>query len=409
LNSLTKGDIIGAEISSFFLLKDYGAINQRGTMKKLGIYIHIPFCRQKCNYCDFYSIKWNAESEKKYVESVINEIKSYKYEAGGKYVADTIYFGGGTPTIINPGNLKVILDNLNELIEIDKNAEISMEANPNTLTADKLKAYKEIGINRLSIGVQSLNDEILKKIGRIHNSKEAVEAIGRAGESGFENINADVMFNIPGQTVKDIEDTVSEIIETGVKHISFYSLKLEKGTPMFTMEKNDKIAMPDEETEREMYYAGRNVMEKNNIFQYEISNFAEKSHECRHNLKYWNQEEYIGLGPSAHSFLNNIRYSNPGDLNLYCKNADAGKFDRIIHEELDEEDLITEYIMLRLRLTEGLNTGDFEEKFKLNFNERYKSQINYLVNNKLLVYDKDFIRLTKKGMDISNYVIEEFM
>lgn len=378
-------------------------------MKKLGIYIHIPFCRKKCNYCDFYSIKWNVELEKKYVESVINEIKSYKYKTYGRYVADTVYFGGGTPTIINHDNMKAILDNISGLIEIDKNAEISIEANPNTLTAENLKAYKEIGINRLSIGVQSLNNEILKKIGRIHNSNEALEAIGKAKEAGFGNINADVMFNIPGQTVKDVEDTLSEIIETGVGHISFYSLKLEKGTPMYVMEKSDEIVMPDEETEREMYYAGRRVMEKNHIFQYEISNFAKRNHECKHNLKYWNQEEYIGLGPSAHSFLNNIRYSNPCDLNLYCQNSSFGKFDRIIHEELSQEDLVTEYIMLRLRLTEGLNTGDFEKKFKLNFNEKYKNQINYLVDNKLMNYDKDFIRLTKKGIDISNYVIEEFM
>lgn len=378
-------------------------------MKKLGLYIHIPFCKQKCNYCDFYSIKWNEELENKYIEAVIKEIKSYKSVLDAMYVVDSIFFGGGTPTIVKPENLKRIIDNLNEIINIDNDAEISIEANPNTLTLDNLKAYKEININRLSIGIQSLNDEILKKIGRIHNSNEALEAIDRAKAIGYENINVDVMFNIPEQTVFDIEDTVSRIIERGVKHISFYSLKLEKGTPMYVMEKNNKIIMLDEDIEREMYYAGRSVMEKNNLLQYEISNFSEKGYECKHNLKYWNQEEYIGLGPSAHSFLNNIRFSNPSDLHLYCENSKLNNYNRIIQETLSKNDLIFEYIMLQLRLTKGLNINAFNNKFSANFKEMYKMQIEFLIDNQLLEYNGDYIRLTKKGMDISNYVIEEFM
>jgi oxygen-independent coproporphyrinogen-3 oxidase len=217
------------------------------------------------------------------------------------------------------------------------------------------------------------------------------------------------MFNIPGQTGYDIDEAVTKIIEKGVKHISFYSLKLEKGTPMYSLEKNKKIIMPDEELEREMYYAGRNVMEKNNLFQYEISNFAVKGFECRHNLKYWNQDEYIGLGPSAHSFMDNIRYSNPSDLKFYCDNINTSKFERIIHEQLEKNDLMFEYIMLRLRLTEGLSINEFNNKFSQDFKEVYKMQINFLVKNDLLEINSDFIRLTNKGMDISNYVIEEFM
>lgn len=378
-------------------------------MKKLGIYIHIPFCKQKCNYCDFYSLKWDDESENKFIEAIINEIKNYKKQLSSNYKANTIFFGGGTPTIVKPENLKKIMDCLNEIIEIDKNSEISMESNPNTLTSEKLKAYKQIGINRLSIGIQSLNDEILKSIGRIHNSNEALLGIERAQKSGFDNINTDIMFNIPEQSIKDIEDTVSRIIEKGVKHISFYSLKLEKGTPMFIMEKNHKIIMPDEDIEREMYYLGRRVMERNDLFQYEISNFAEKGFECKHNLKYWNQEEYIGLGPSAHSFLNNTRYSNPSNLKLYCESIQSNKLERLIQEELSDDDLMFEYIMLRLRLTEGLNVNEFKNKFSTDFNEMYSMQINYLVKNELIVFKNDYICLTKKGMDVSNYVIQEFM
>lgn len=378
-------------------------------MKKLGVYIHVPFCKKKCNYCDFYSVKWNDEWETKYTEAVIDEIKSYKEMLGHKYIVDTVYFGGGTPTIIKPSNLKSILDSISIVADIDTEAEISMEANPNTLTDENLKQYRETGINRLSIGIQSLNDEILKKIGRIHNSKEALEAIDRARKHGFDNINADAMFNIPVQTTSDIEDTLTRIIERGVKHISFYSLKLEKGTPLYSMEQKNLITMPDEDEERNMYYKGRFVMEKSNLFQYEISNFAVEGFECRHNLKYWNQEEYIGIGPSAHSFMNSIRYSNPSDLNLYCKNSIENNFNRIIQEEMNKEELMFEYIMLRLRLTEGLDANEFKRKFNVDFNEKYKEQIKYLTDNKLIENNESIVRLTQRGMDISNYVFEEFM
>lgn len=378
-------------------------------MKKIGIYIHIPFCKQKCNYCDFYSIKWNDEAEKNYINALLNEIKSYKNKLNGEYIVDSIFFGGGTPTIIKSENLLKILDGIKNIAEVDSQCEISMEANPNTLTDENLKAYKDMGINRLSIGIQSLNDEILKKIGRIHNSSQALEAIDRAQNMGFENINADVMFNIPGQTVNDIQDTLLKIVEKGVKHISFYSLKLEEGTPMFVMEKNRKITMPDEEVERKMYYAGRSVMEDNNLNQYEISNFAVKGYECRHNLRYWNQEEYIGFGPSAHSFLNCIRYSNPSDLKFYCEKSDADSFERVIQEELSEDDLMFENIMLKLRLTVGISINEFNQRFKTDFNEMYKLQIKYLLKYDLIEYVNDNIRLTKKGMDVSNAVIEEFM
>lgn len=378
-------------------------------MKKLGIYVHIPFCKQKCNYCDFYSVKWNDELENEYMDAVINEIKTCKGKSDDKYIVDTIYFGGGTPTIINPDNLKRIMHSLRCTFEIDQQAEISMEANPNTLTNENLKAYKQIGINRISIGIQSLNDDILRKIGRIHNSQEALEAIDRAKQAGYENINADVMFNIPGQTTKDIEDTLSTIISKGVKHISFYSLKLEEGTPMYTMEKNRKFTMPDEDEEREMYYVGRLLMEENNLVQYEISNFALKGLECKHNLKYWNQQEYIGIGPSAHSFLNCVRYSNPSDLDLYCQSGQTNLFERKIQEVLGEKELLFEYIMLRLRLTEGLNLIDFKNKFSVDFNETYASQIDYLTENKLVKSNENAIWLTQLGMDISNHVFQQFM
>ena len=375
-------------------------------MKKLGIYIHIPFCTKKCGYCDFYSVKWNEIQEYTFVQSAINEIKGYS-ALSSKFVVDSIFIGGGTPSIINPKNIENIISTIRDTFTVESDCEISMEANPNSLS-ENLKVYKEIGINRLSIGIQSLNDDILKSIGRIHNSKEALQAIDRAKSFGFDNINVDLMFNIPGQTIDDIKDTINQLIKKDIKHISFYSLKLEKGTPMYTLEENKKIIMPEEDIEREMYYAGRNIMEENNLMQYEISNFAVKGYECRHNLKYWNQEEYIGIGPSAHSFLGSMRFSNPSDL-IECTLSDEDEvFERTVQEFMDKKDLIFEYIMLRLRLNEGLKFADFTNKFSVDFKETYAEQIEYLTKNDLIEIDDDVVRLTKRGMDISNYVFEQF-
>ncbi len=374
--------------------------------KNIGIYVHVPFCVKKCNYCDFYSVTWNEEKELNFINSILNEIRSYK---NLEYNVDTIFFGGGTPTIVKPSNLGLIINEIKNTFTLDENCEISTEANPNTLTSENLVEYKQIGINRLSIGIQSLNDEILKKIGRLHDSQEALNAIKKAKQYGFNNINADIMFNIPGQTTLDIENSIQKIINHEVKHISFYSLKLEHGTPMYDMEKSNKIIMPDEDIEREMYYDGRSIMEENSLMQYEISNFAKKGFECRHNLKYWNQDEYIGFGPSAHSFLNNERFSNVSNLEEYCENALKDDYNRIVHEKLDNDGLMFEYIMLRLRLNEGLDTDIFKKKFNDNFYEKYKTQIKYLIDNKLIECKNNNVKLTNIGMDVSNYVFEKFM
>ncbi len=376
-------------------------------MKKLGIYIHIPFCLKKCGYCDFYSVKWDEALEDKYIQSAINEIKSCG-RLRKDYIVDTIFIGGGTPSIIAARNLGNIMAAVKSTFKVDENAEISMEANPNTLNAENLSAYRTLGIKRLSIGIQSLNDRILKNLGRIHNSKEALDAIEEAKKRGFENINADLMFNIPGQTIDDIEETINKLMTKNIKHISFYSLKLEKGTPMYISEENKEIIMPDEDEERQMYYTGRNIMEKHNLLQYEISNFAVKGYECRHNLKYWNQEEYIGIGPSAHSFLGNTRFSNPSDLKRYLLSGQRGTFERDIQEVMDEKGLIFEYVMLSLRLARGLKFADFNNKFSKDFKEIYRVQIERLLKNNLLEMDHEGIRLTKRGMDISNYVFAQF-
>lgn len=375
-------------------------------MKKLGIYIHVPFCIKKCGYCDFYSVKWDEESENSYIRSAIDEIKGYRELED--YIVDTIFIGGGTPSVIMPQNIEKLIAAVKDTFTVAQNAEISMEANPNSLSQN-LKIYKETGINRLSIGIQSLKDDILKRIGRIHNFSEALQAIDLAQKQGFDNINADVMFNIPGQTLEDITDTIYQLISKDIRHISFYSLKLEEGTQMYSLEKNKVITMPVEDLEREMYYAGRTIMEEHGLMQYEISNFAVKGYECRHNLKYWNQEEYIGIGPSAHSFMGNTRYSNPSNLKEYTLSSGKEGFKRNIQEVMDEDELMFEYIMLRLRLTEGLKSAEFKNKFNRDFEETYKAQIEKLLKDNLIYLDDEGIRLTHRGMDISNYVFASFM
>ena len=291
-----------------------------------------------------------------------------------------------------PQNIEKLIAAVKDTFTVAQNAEISMEANPNSLSQN-LKIYKETGINRLSIGIQSLKDDILKRIGRIHNFSEALQAIDLAQKQGFDNINADVMFNIPGQTLEDITDTIYQLISKDIRHISFYSLKLEEGTQMYSLEKNKVITMPVEDLEREMYYAGRTIMEEHGLMQYEISNFAVKGYECRHNLKYWNQEEYIGIGPSAHSFMGNTRYSNPSNLKEYTLSSGKEGFKRNIQEVMDEDELMFEYIMLRLRLTEGLKFAEFKNKFNRDFEETYKAQIEKLLKDNLIYLDEG-IRLT---------------
>lgn len=376
--------------------------------KELGIYIHVPLCKKKCNYCDFYSVNWNEEVEEAFTKCIIKEI-SNQVKYNDKYYIDTIYFGGGTPSIIKEKNIYKIMNELYKSFSVDDNAEISIEANPKTINEYKLKKYLEFNINRISIGVQSLNNETLKSLGRIHNKEDAINAIKLAEYSGFENINADIMYNIPGQTISDLSETIKKIIDLKIKHISFYSLTVVENTPLFKMVSNKEVIMPEEEFERDMYYLGRNIMLNNDIYQYEISNFSLKGYECKHNLKYWKQKPYIGFGPSAHSNIDNIRYNNVNDIGIYCNNILNNKKIIEINEILNNKDEIFEYVMLRLRLTDGLCLSEFKNKFGIDFYEIYEDAIKELTKANLIVEYKKNIKLTLKGMDLSNYVFRKFL
>lgn len=378
-------------------------------MEELGIYIHIPFCKQKCFYCDFCSFANKNEMQKKYVEAVINEIKNITHKE--KYTVTTIYFGGGTPSILNPEYIKNILQEIESSFKILDDAEITIEINPGTVNEEKLKKYKEYGINRLSIGLQSANDKILKNIGRIHDYKQFEETFFYARKCGFKNINVDLMIGLPTQTIEDVKQTLEKIIQKNPEHISVYSLIIEEGTIIEKLINENKLQLPDEETERIMYWTVINKLKENGYNQYEISNFSKKTYESKHNTNCWKQKQYIGLGTSAHSYLNKKRYSNTNNIEEYIKNIQENNISKniTIHEEQTEESTINEYMILGLRMIQGININEFKQKFKTDPTIKYKEILEKLQKENLIQITKTSIKLTKQGIDFGNIVWEEFI
>lgn len=378
-------------------------------MEELGIYIHIPFCKQKCFYCDFCSFANKNEMQGKYVETVINEIKNITHKE--KYTVTTIYLGGGTPSILNPDYIKNILQEIKSSFEILDDAEITIEINPGTVNEEKLKKYKEYGINRLSIGLQSANDKILKKIGRIHDYKQFEETFFYARKCGFKNINVDLMIGLPTQAVEDVKQTLEKIIQKNPEHISVYSLIIEEGTIIEKLINENKLQLPDEEAERIMYWTVVNELKENGYNQYEISNFSKKTYESKHNTNCWKQKQYIGLGTSAHSYLNKKRYSNTNNIEEYIKNIQENNISKniTIHEEQTEESTMNEYMLLGLRMIQGININEFKQKFKIDPTIKYKEILEKLQKENLIQITKTSIKLTKQGIDFGNIVWEEFI
>lgn len=378
-------------------------------MEELGIYIHIPFCKQKCFYCDFCSFANKNEMQGKYVETVINEIKNITHKE--KYTVTTIYLGGGTPSILNPDYIKNILQEIKSSFEILDDAEITIEINPGTVNEEKLKKYKEYGINRLSIGLQSANDKILKKIGRIHDYKQFEETFFYARKCGFKNINVDLMIGLPTQAVEDVKQTLEKIIQKNPEHMSVYSLIIEEGTIIEKLINENKLQLPDEETERIMYWTVVNELKENGYNQYEISNFSKKTYESKHNTNCWKQKQYIGLGTSAHSYLNKKRYSNTNNIEEYIKNIQENNISKniTIYEEQTEESTMNEYMLLGLRMIQGININEFKQKFKIDPTIKYKEILEKLQKENLIQITKTSIKLTKQGIDFGNIVWEEFI
>ena len=375
-------------------------------MKEIGIYIHIPFCIKKCEYCDFVSYC----NKKEYVPQYINALKKeIKNNINKEYKITTIYIGGGTPSSIEENYIADIIEtiklNMNEENLKDfENIEVTIEVNPGTVNKEKLQVYKKIGINRLSIGLQETHNELLKSIGRIHTYEEFIKTYNLARKIGFNNINVDLMIALPNQTIQDIKENLEKITKLNPEHISVYSLILEEGTPFYNKYNENKIKLPDEELERNMYWYVKNTLENNGYMHYEISNFSKKGFESKHNMNCWNQEEYLGFGLAAHSYNNRIRYSNTNSIEEYIKGSN-----KIIHEEQTLEDMQKEYMLLGLRKIEGINIQKFKNKFAQNPIFIFKEQLNKLVNEELIIVDGNEIKLTNKGLDLANIVWEEFV
>ena len=374
-------------------------------MKELGIYVHIPFCKRKCAYCDFISFSGKARLIEKYVEALKREINKCKI---GKedYMVKTIYFGGGTPSFIESKYIVEILEVIKEKFNISKNAEITIEINPGTVTEEKLKDYYEVGINRISFGLQSTNSQLLKLVGRIHSYSSFLEGYNLARKTGFKNINVDLMIGLPVQTLKDVQKDLSRIIELNPEHVSVYSLILEEGTRIEEKIKNKELYLPSEKLERKMYWEVKKKLEEAGYIHYEISNFAKAGYESKHNLSCWNQEEYLGFGLAAHSYFNNVRYSNTDDFEEYF---DWPENSKIIHERQTDEDKQKEFMLLGLRKIEGVAISDFKNKFIENPIYLYRETLNKLVTQGLIEVDIDSIKLTNRGIDLANLVWEEFV
>ena len=376
--------------------------------KELGIYVHIPFCKQKCYYCDFISFANKECEQEAYIKALKKEIDIYDFK---NYNVTTIYFGGGTPSYLDSKYIVEIMKKLKSKLNNLEDIEITIEVNPGTVTKQKLMDYKKIGINRISIGLQTTNNKLLKQIGRIHTYEEFLKTYELAKEVGFTNINVDLMLGLPNQTIEDLKESLETVIKLDASHISVYSLIVEEGTPISKLLDDGKLKLPDEELERQMYWYVKNTLELNGYKHYEISNFAKENKESRHNMNCWNQEEYIGFGVAAHSYLNNVRYSNTANLKSYIQNIEKAYFEKNknIEEVQDIKMSQNEFMMLGLRKIDGVDISKFKEKYVQNPIFLYKDKLNKLVNEGLIEVTLNNIRLTNKGLDLANLVFEEFV
>jgi len=387
-------------------------------MKSLGLYIHIPFCLKKCNYCDFLSLGGMSEEDHAaYTEALLVELEHY---ADRNISLDSVYIGGGTPSLLDPGLISRVVQRVQSCFTISEEAEITIEANPGLLDKNKLTTYRGAGINRLSIGAQSLNNEILKLLGRVHDREEFVRNYHLARDCGFENISVDLIFAIPGQTHDIWMDSLEKTIDLGPEHISFYSLQIEEETPFYDLWKKGELKPVDDQGDRAMYHSAIDRLQSSGYRHYEISNAAKPGYESRHNLKYWSMDEYLGVGLGAHSYIDGRRFSNETDLSRYIRIAKekncagrrqgASPWTIWFHENTVEGEM-SEFMFTGLRKVEGIRLSDYEKRFALPVTAVYGDPINKHIETGLLEIDEkaDRLRLTAKGMDLFNRVLVDFV
>ena len=372
--------------------------------KSLSLYIHIPFCKQKCFYCDFPSYARIDYLKEDYVKALCKEIK----EKASKYKINSIFIGGGTPSYLTENEIEEILNEISKL-DLEENIEFTMECNPGTLTEEKLKVMLKGGVNRISMGLQAVQNSLLKEIGRIHTFKVFEENYNLARRVGFKNINVDLMFGLPNQTIEEWEESLRKIASLKPEHISAYSLIIEEGTGFYKLWENDKLFLPNEEEERIMYSKTKEILASYGYKQYEISNYAKEGYECYHNTVYWKCKEYLGLGSASSSFINEKRIKNIEDVKTYIEriNKNESVIDEVIENK--NKDNIEEFIFMGLRMLEGINLDEFKNKFNTNINDLYKEVIEKNVKNNLLIIDNNILKLTSKGIELSNSVMSDFI
>ena len=394
--------------------------------KDISIYIHIPFCQKKCVYCDFLSFAGCTYAKQlQYIDSLIQEIKLYKPFAD-RYKVRTIFIGGGTPSLLDEVFIGNILSTVRTVFEVDRFAEITIEANPGTLKYTNLLAYQTHGINRLSIGLQTTDDEGLKRLGRIHNFDQFVATFKSARRAGFRNINIDLMSGIPGQTEHDFVDTIMKVMEFEPEHISVYSLQVEEGTPLYEDEYLRNM-IPSEEVDRRMYAMTKKVLAVNGYERYEFSNYSKPKYECRHNIVYWTGGEYVGFGIGAASYFKGQRFSNTRDIDRYIEifqenqsEIAAGQdkftvFDKVSSElranveTLYIDSRMEEFMFLGLRMIRGVSRNEFKARFSKDIYEVYGPVINKYTDEGFMISEGDNIRLSDRGIDVSNIILSDFI
>lgn len=376
-------------------------------MDKISLYIHIPFCAQKCLYCDFPSFARKDHLRKAYIEALNKEIISLR-EKHNNLEINTIFIGGGTPSVLEADELECLLKEVAKL-NMAKDIEYSMECNPGNLTEEKLEVMKKYGVNRISMGLQAKQDNLLKGLGRIHNYKTFKENFLLAKKVGFNNINVDLMFGLPNQRLNEWEETLREVISLEPAHISAYSLIIEEGTAFYNLYENDKLKLPTEEEERKMYHLAKKILEENGFNQYEISNYAKEGKECRHNLAYWNMDNWIGVGSAAASYINGKRIKNISSVEKYINsiNEKGEAVEEIINNS--KNDNMEEFMFMGLRKINGIDENEFKKRFSMNINDVYGEILNKYIGEGLLIRESGRIFLSEKGIEISNIIMADFL
>lgn len=376
--------------------------------KDLGLYLHVPFCMKKCGYCDFLSWKGTEEEQEIYVQSLIREIGSYE-EFAKNYKVSTVFVGGGTPSILTGEQMERIFDAISKVFWLEKRPEITLEMNPGTVTVEKLKAYKRAGVNRLSMGLQSVKNENLKMLGRVHTYEEFLHSYELARQEKFDNISIDLISSLPGQTLESWEEELRQAIDLNPEHVSVYQLILEEGTPFYEKYANHPELLPTEEISRDIYLLTGKLLKEAGYEQYEISNYAKPGNESRHNLKYWERKDYLGLGLGAASMVRNIRMSNTRDMKTYLERCEQPKTMREDVEFLEEPRQMEEFMFLGLRKTRGVSRKEFRRIFGQELDMVYEKALYKCLENGLLKEHKDRIFLSEEGMLLSNLVMSEFL